>query len=592
VNFSIAQVPMVVAGAVYVKGNMHSKGIVHVKAYSNSVIDNHGVLSLDKGIIFYSNNLYDGLLRNNSGGKVIVPNGEKVTVRKYFEHIFHNTSDSQNDYYYTMSFPFKVGLSGGTIEPARLETAYSDITRTDGTPVALWTGGGSSPASGIWIKYYNSYKRAVDGMKTDNQWGYQDKKHWFWLNEDTIASLKAGEGYRIWSMNDHELDFNLKDSIAIAALFNNTTDKVRTDVKYFRDKNTVLVDNSKSEGWNILGGLNVSSFQLKDNVKGITNNVIYYFDQKSIPSQWKNIYLDQEDKVLSPYVTFFIQTDSDTTITYKKEGLSLKNADAIGFRSSTEKEIIKDVLRLTITQTEHPDMEPNPDLSDLTYIEFSENFQEKFRVGEDALKMAVDDNISTPQLWSWYEETLLTREPVQKSGNDIIQKNSFFLNRLPVVDKEIKLGMKFPQTHVDTWYVFKLDALQIPNVKEVILRDKHPAVNKDINLLNEDYFAWIGATETLLTDRFVLFVKTNATAINEEDISKNTLDVFAYTDNNTLIVKNLNNNDQIKILDLGGRVVASGIASGNEFSTTLSQKGVYLVRVKGEKSVVLKVLNK
>jgi hypothetical protein len=46
------------------------------------------------------------------------------------------------------------------------------------------------------------------------------------------------------------------------------------------------------------------------------------------------------------------------------------------------------------------------------------------------------------------------------------------------------------------------------------------------------------------------------------------------------------------VLDLSGRIVASGVASSNEFSATLIQKGVYLVNVKGEKAAVLKVVNK
>jgi hypothetical protein len=55
---------------------------------------------------------------------------------------------------------------------------------------------------------------------------------------------------------------------------------------------------------------------------------------------------------------------------------------------------------------------------------------------------------------------------------------------------------------------------------------------------------------------------------------------------------NLNTGDKVQILDLTGRIIASGVATSNTYSSQANQKGVYIVSVKGVKTATLKVLNK
>jgi len=67
--------------------------------------------------------------------------------------------------------------------------------------------------------------------------------------------------------------------------------------------------------------------------------------------------------------------------------------------------------------------------------------------------------------------------------------------------------------------------------------------------------------------------------------------VYAYTADGKITVKNLNVGDKVQIVDIAGRVIAAGVASSAEFSAPASAKGAYIVTVKGEKPSVLKVLN-
>jgi hypothetical protein len=177
---------------------------------------------------------------------------------------------------------------------------------------------------------------------------------------------------------------------------------------------------------------------------------------------------------------------------------------------------------------------------------------------------------SLPRLWSILSD---------KSGAE----NALFMNRLPYLDREVKLGISLP---VEGDYTFDLiDLTKMNGIESVVLLDKKTNIKTE--LLDEPYsFQTSGALQT--NDRFSLFIKKSITSID----TPKTGEIYAYTGNNVLTVKNVLPGSKIQVLDLAGRSIAIGLASGDEFSTLLNQKGVYIVNVTGEKTAVLKVLNK
>jgi hypothetical protein len=438
-------------------------------------------------------------------------------------------------------------------------------------------------------------QRAKDGMRSTNDYSITLVSHWKWFDEDYSACLDAGVGYRIWSMADKELDFNLKDDVAIKNLFNYT--QKSNPLKEYKFLETPLENNQPSEGWNIIGGMNTTSFDLSNKIStnvpdnGDFSGVLYYYNVDVSDSNWTQHNLAYEGGVfLSPYVTFFVQTTSNSNFEFAKSGLSLDKVDpAKGFRAAEENEVTKDVLRLVLNQGSIVrSFDDSSTLSDRTYLEFGENFKEEFQAGEDAFAM-LSNEPRNPQLWSWYASPMLTKSgevAKDENGQEMIRNYSLFVNRRPAPEgtREIQLGLTIPQ---DGEYVFSLDQIQKKAVSAAFLIDKDR--DEKIDLLSGGTYT-VSLGKGTSTSRFKLAVKIGGgTPIEEITAGK---DIFAYANNHILMVKNLNEGDQVRILDLSGRTVASGVASGNEYSVALSQKGVYLVDVKGEKTVVLKVVNK
>ena len=149
-------------------------------------------------------------------------------------------------------------------------------------------------------------------------------------------------------------------------------------------------------------------------------------------------------------------------------------------------------------------------------------------------------------------------------------------------DREVRMGFTVPEAGD---YTLSLNPMRQEDVRNVILADK--VTGKQVDLLQTPYSFNTGSV-TGETGRFSLFINSSYTEIPAIE-SKG---IYAYVKDNILTVKKLTEGDRIQVLDLSGRIIASGKAAGNEFSVALSRKGIYIVTVSGEKSSVLKVLNK
>jgi hypothetical protein len=261
---------------------------------------------------------------------------------------------------------------------------------------------------------------------------------------------------------------------------------------------------------------------------------------------------------VSPYVTFAFQTDEHTTeFSFRPEGLSLRRANPIGFRSSEYDS--RDVLYLTLTDKDNH--------FDKSFIMFDADFKEGFKIMEDGLKLSTSD--SEPRVWSLNESDATVY--------------SLFLNCLPrIPSRSINIGFSTPSSGE---YTFALQDLQNETIQTAVLLDKVTKVETDL-LKNTYSFQTTGSVNT--NDRFVLFINKLPVSIPEGNV----LDIYAYTKDNLLTVKNIVQGDRVQVFDSSGRLLVSGLANSDEFTAILSQKGVYVVNVSGEKTSVLKVLNK
>jgi hypothetical protein len=267
-------------------------------------------------------------------------------------------------------------------------------------------------------------------------------------------------------------------------------------------------------------------------------------------------------KIIGPFTPFYIQGDFTAGVEEQKTftfnaGATL-SLESVKFRSSNDNSI-KDQLYFVLSSDKN-------DSYDRFYLNFADNYVESFQTVEDAVKMTTAYS-NRPAVYSLQDGT--NRELVV---NGLPMKN----------EREVKMGFSVPEAGD---YTISLDARHQQDVRSVILLDK--VTGKKTDLLQTPYSFNSSALEGE-TGRFALFINSSYTDIPSIEADA----PYAFAKDNLLTVRNLLEGDKVQIFDLSGRLIMSGKASGKEFSVTLSQKGVYVVNVKGGKTSVLKVLNK
>jgi len=409
----------------------------------------------------------------------------------------------------------------------------------------------------VYIYEYDSQKRANTGSTKDN-----------WKRFDG-QTLERGKGYRILSyVRDVEFPAKAYPTGGSNALFAYNDKEVLGLKDYINDVPNLVQYYPNGRGWNYLGGVNTSAFDVKQSFNVIVdgqaswNQAIYYMDTDE---EYQSLLLKpgmDDNAIASPYAPFFVQVrgedntgSAEITAHFYKAGVTVSDAVPSDFRAS---ETANDDVIWSL------DLQSG-DASDHVYLVFGDQYKDGYRIQEDAFKML---SSAKPQVWAEVESIQL------------------FANALPRDDgKEVKLGFSVPATGQYTFaFVHKVGDSQF--VKKAILEDKVTGTQTDV--LAQTYSFAANEPSKQITDRFVLHVNRSVTGVSAVESPS----IYAYVQEALLTVKNVANGDKIQIVDLSGRVVASGIAQSNEFSTPLNQKGVFIVNVKGEKNAVLKVLSK
>jgi len=551
--------PVTILGNVYIAGTgkLESEGTVHFQAVSGdrtAYVANYGTLTMDSAI-FYSNDSIEGLLMNQNTTTLLTNNGG-VGVRKVF---------AKNNAWYQVSFPFDVNLNGGIVNPLNGLPLNYEITNTP-----------NSTNSDLYIQYYDTQKRAIVGKNVDTIWQT--------LPRGTIK-LKKGVGYRIAVLLSHlspgdtigaytgrfSVDFRADNSVStnISDLF--AVKSKGVSLEYYPAN--FYIDPENSEGWNAIGGLNSTNYLLKASTVNFTDPIYGWTDA----TQWGDPFypVDPDDfGTLRPYAVFFVQTTSSTVLTYNGNnsggfsfvgdgsGLELKaNPSLPIFRSSTASSY--DMFKVQLTGVKN-------NFTSRVYFKFNDSYTQTFKTSEGD---RVHLQAIMPALHSVWA--------VAQNENNV--EDQAFIDCLPYSESEVPLGVNIPTAGA---YVFSLKNIAVnKGVASVVLMDNATGVKTD--LLKSDYSIQINSPLLNTENRFVLFINKTITSIDQVTAS----DIYAYAENNVITVKNLNSGDKVQVLDLTGRIIASGIASGNTYSTTANQKGVYVVSVGGG-AKVLKVLNK
>ena len=618
-------VPVTVVGDVYNNGPMKSMGTVHLKAIVGdgttnkpdkvAKIDNYENLVVEESIIFYTNDKLDGLLKNNAGGTVTIK--DDVIVRKKI------VKPSIDYKWYTMSLPFDVDLNGNVgIKYVKSKTEIVGLTRGEEYE----------------IKFYDSQERATSGEPGEKNWKpiphidshplvnvykdqYLENSRYKNTSDFPLYNfLPRGKGFMIAVKHENlpaattpleaEIDFVLYEPVAGSRintnyLFDGVNDKGVDLVYKFKEQflrpgpdpseyNVREYDISKfnSDGWNVIGGLNSDDFITKTSVNDGTslvtlgyNKAIYFVRNGGY--DWEQ-YLPQDNtivgllrpygaiftKIASSYSRMFISTNTRVAgyggFPYYYEGNTLKNTVTgieVIFRSTQNQYYLNDLFRIDIS-AENEDFNTSR-----IYFKFSNDYSDRYRDYEDDIVYDIYKSDSDIKAWSL----------AKYEGVDYY--NCLFSNALPYGSNEVPLGINIPAAGK---YIFSLNHINVAEYGEtesVILWDKQKDIK--IELLQSDY-EFEASSDFYTEERFVLFFNnSDYTAL---DKMPDPFDPYAYAENNMLMVKNLLPGDRVQVVDLTGRTIALGTTSGDMFTTSLKQKGIYIVRVSSGKT--LKVLNK
>jgi len=541
--------PMTIIGDVYNGGDMISMGTVHIKALplDTGKVYNEGYLKMDS-LILYSNDYSEGLLMNMNAASA-----NTIAVRKSFVN---------SNSWYMMSFPFDVLVAtqnasnaSGLVNPLNSQHLTRNVN--------------------FEVQVYDPQQRADQGDRgtvTDPTWKI----------DPAITTLTRGQACRVavkltslvpaatdTTGMSFSVDFFATDTTGILKLGNKTV-----SLTYTQATNHDSFLTHKSEGWNAIGGLNTTNFKMSSASINYDRDGIFYWDDGG--SDWEPFNLTDASRLgtLRPYAPIFVQTTSTTEatdgFTYlgspSTTGLTLGIDDpSYLFRSSTDVSFDEVKLQLIDAKT----MAENKAVP--VYFKFNNNYSNFFKTSEDEYTLLTSSNTKSV-IWAI----------AQEEGSDA--NNLLFIDALPYNPNEVSLGVNVPAAGE---YIFSLQTvITKESIKNAVLWDKE--TNKKTDLVQYDYH-FQAAKAFSAEDRFVIYFNTDV--VTSVDDPMKSPEIYAYTTNNILTVKNLHQGDKVQVLDVTGRIIAAGMASGNTYSVALNQKGVYIVNARGGEKI-LKVLNK
>ncbi|GHT05744.1 hypothetical protein FACS189423_10250 [Bacteroidia bacterium] len=559
---------MVVKGDVVNVGNLRSDVQVHVKAKADAAgtsgkIDNKGVINLNNGITFASNDDGDGILHNEyhiDPGKGEVNFGNATTS---FQNVqIKKTFTKEKNYY--ISFPFRVKVGDITAEG----------TAPTGYTIDQYKPGRLSGSRYTWIYKYDSQIRADHGINstdaTMNAWQYIGKNN----AECDAYVLEPGIGYNliikydpdVEEVGDHNvtLTFPAMNSTTLADIYtvtdNEDTNGTKSLPLIFRNSTT----KSKAQwGWNFLGVHRTSNYHM-DPAHLTIDGIHQYIDTDGIlqiyawnNARWESFEItDERNPVyLSPFVAYYVQIGGDYaeeitkdqagTLSTSKNGLRMESTNSL--RSSTSQTLNRLHLKL----------EDGKGSDELRVIQ-SDRYSNKYVLGEDAPKVFYDD---VPELYSIVEDVPMT------------------IDRILTTDNDVALGVNLKKADSYTVGISRLEGF---DDTDIYLIDKVAGISH--NLLDGDYT--FQANTGTIDDRFALHFGS-VTAIQTPGSQ-----ISVFVDNNVAHVKNIKVGDTVSIYNVGGQLISQGVASSSEQSYRLAGTGIYVVKVSGSESFISKVINK
>ena len=524
--------PMAVYGSVYIDatGIMYSAGTMHLKAPANDSIaklyvDATGTILTMDTVIFYTNDSIEGLLWNRNTATGAV-SAAKAVVRKKFMH---------NNHWYTLALPFEVDPANGVVNA----TTRATMTRNNHFEVL----------------YYDTLERRNIGKHDETVWAKIP------LDGTMQRGLAHRVAVKILTPADSIVDFISNGALTPLFEYQNKGVTLAFSQRPYYD------NPPNSEGWNAIGGLSTTDHLITDVTVqfGTLTKSVYYRNETE--QLWIAHLPSASPLVLRPYGVMYVQTDASVTNTFNgTSGGFTFLPSGLTFSRPPGGPVVRSLQRTDYDMIELQLANPaNTDFVSPVYFRLGDRFSKLFVKAEDDIQLDTRHD-RLPILWSLaqYENSA--------------ESNELFVNSMPYGENEVPLGVNAP---LESEYVLSLREFTNETIQSVILWDK--ATGSKTELLKSSY-SFLSGGNLNTQNRFVLFINGNGS----NRLNEPAAEVYAYVENNRLTVKNLVPGDKIQVTNISGHTIIAAVADGNTFTTGLSQKGVYVVIVKGK---TFKIIN-
>lgn len=530
--------PMKVVGEMRVAegADMLSQGElrVDIASFGSGHITNHGTLNLPNGITFVSDAVTDGTLLNDGDGIVDFTGASQSDVKVVKEF-------TVGAYSY-VSFPFDVKVGEIHNEDA-------------GTTLTFNTN--------FFIGYYDSQRRADVGLIAES-----DGANWIWIGNTAAGYdgpadpkdyiLKAGVGYLVMPTTPAGIMRLVFPAYAgINDIYSSVGDHYKkVDLTYYNSTNHTI---DTQFGWNFIGNTQTTNFRLDGtHLDGTGFDGGFYYYEAGSWSFFHPWMASPDDKAtMSPYAAKFAHAAEDIHVGYLSTGRHLEHQSGISFRTSSQNNKFANHLKLALN------FEDNESLENMLYIVSNDDYSKGFKIVEDAISMT-------------------TESDPKSAFYSLLDGERMSLNGLPFSVTEIPLGASIK---TEGNYSIVLDQLVGYDDKHILLYDK--ASNAIQDMLENDTYTFYSSTG-VLDNRFELRISNDFTSIPDTETSN----IYVYTEDNNVFIQNISAGDRVYIYDAAGALISNKIASSSEMSTSITGKGVFIVKVVGNIPFTTKVLLK
>ncbi|MDR1121488.1 MAG: T9SS type A sorting domain-containing protein, partial [Dysgonamonadaceae bacterium] len=237
--------------------------------------------------------------------------------------------------------------------------------------------------------------------------------------------------------------------------------------------------------------------------------------------------------------------------------LTTFSADGSPLRSSTASVPSDNLLELTLSSAQSP-------YTDMLRIQRDDRYADDFILGEDALKMFSFPSSGKPEFYT------------------VLGENRLVFDKRQQISGDIPLGIDLKG---DDTYTISIDSKTGYNAESVLLVDYSSGVETLHNLSASPYVFQSGVSQS--ENHYALRIAQLTTGIEQKRESET--EIVVYSLDRRLYVKNIRQDDAVWVYDASGRLLKGEQSDAEEFSCTLPQAGVYILKISGTRAYTTKI---